>query len=188
MYLLVAAPNGKTPAACFVGPNFGGNHLLTDHDKVRIPTGVDAGSLSRRGEEPGDRGGSRQAGRYVAAAADRRDAATPSRRSTAATSSPTGRTCAKECGRRSRSRPANRRRRDRDDHVVGVGLPPRGRLPRDRQEHRREAARGGRPLAARQDGAAGRRVRRPHRGRDPAPGRLRRHRAEPARRTRRPRP
>jgi hypothetical protein len=36
--LLVAAPNGKTPAACFVGPNFGGNHLLTDSEKVRIPT------------------------------------------------------------------------------------------------------------------------------------------------------
>jgi hypothetical protein len=38
IYLLVAVPNGKTPAACFVGPNFGGNHLLTDHEKVRIPT------------------------------------------------------------------------------------------------------------------------------------------------------
>jgi hypothetical protein len=31
-------PNGKTPTACFVGPNFGGNHLLTTHEKVRIPT------------------------------------------------------------------------------------------------------------------------------------------------------
>lgn len=38
IYLLIAVPNGKTPAACFVGPNFGGNHLLTDHEKVRIPT------------------------------------------------------------------------------------------------------------------------------------------------------
>ena len=38
IYLLVAVPNGKTPAACFVGPNFGGNHLLTTHEKVRIPT------------------------------------------------------------------------------------------------------------------------------------------------------
>jgi hypothetical protein len=38
IYLLVAVPNGKTPAACFVGPNFGGNHLLTSHEKVRIPT------------------------------------------------------------------------------------------------------------------------------------------------------
>ena len=38
LYLLVAVPNGKKPAACFVGPNFGGNHLLTDSDKVRIPT------------------------------------------------------------------------------------------------------------------------------------------------------
>ena len=38
LYLLVAVPNGKTPAACFVGPNFGGNHLVTAHDKVRIPT------------------------------------------------------------------------------------------------------------------------------------------------------
>jgi hypothetical protein len=38
IYLLIAVPNGKTPAACFVGPNFGGNHLLTTHEKVRIPT------------------------------------------------------------------------------------------------------------------------------------------------------
>jgi hypothetical protein len=38
IYLLVAVPNGKAPAACFVGPNFGGNHLLTTHEKVRIPT------------------------------------------------------------------------------------------------------------------------------------------------------
>src|SRR5262245_19327624 len=38
IYLLTATPNGKTPAACLVGPNFGGNHLLTDHDKVRVPT------------------------------------------------------------------------------------------------------------------------------------------------------
>ena len=38
IYLLVATPAGKTPAACFVGPNFGGNHLLTDHEKVRVPT------------------------------------------------------------------------------------------------------------------------------------------------------
>ena len=38
IYLLIAVPNGKTPAACFVGPNFGGNHLLTTHEQVRIPT------------------------------------------------------------------------------------------------------------------------------------------------------
>jgi hypothetical protein len=38
IYLLVAVPNGKAPVACFVGPNFGGNHLITAHDKVRIPT------------------------------------------------------------------------------------------------------------------------------------------------------
>lgn len=38
IYLLVAVPNGKVPAGCFVGPNFGGNHLLTAHEKVRIPT------------------------------------------------------------------------------------------------------------------------------------------------------
>ncbi|MCI0699980.1 MAG: acetylxylan esterase [Planctomycetia bacterium] len=36
--LLVAVPNGKTPAPCFIGTNFGGNHLLTTHKKVRIPT------------------------------------------------------------------------------------------------------------------------------------------------------
>jgi hypothetical protein len=38
VYLLVAVPNGSAPAACFVGPNFGGNHLLTADDRVRIPT------------------------------------------------------------------------------------------------------------------------------------------------------
>ncbi len=38
LYLLLAEPNEKQPAPCFVGPNFGGNHLLTDHEKVRIPT------------------------------------------------------------------------------------------------------------------------------------------------------
>jgi hypothetical protein len=38
IYLLVAFPNGKKKPACFVGPNFGGNHLLTDYDKVRVPT------------------------------------------------------------------------------------------------------------------------------------------------------
>src|SRR5215207_161424 len=37
IYLLVAVPNGKTPAACFVGPNFHGNHVVTDHEKVRVP-------------------------------------------------------------------------------------------------------------------------------------------------------
>ena len=38
LYLLVATPNGKTPAACFVGANFGGNHLLTPDERVRVPT------------------------------------------------------------------------------------------------------------------------------------------------------
>jgi hypothetical protein len=38
IYLLVAVPNGKAPAACFVGTNFGGNHLLTDDGRVRVPT------------------------------------------------------------------------------------------------------------------------------------------------------
>jgi hypothetical protein len=38
LYLLVAVPREKTPAPCFVGPNFGGNHLLTDDPRVRIPT------------------------------------------------------------------------------------------------------------------------------------------------------
>jgi hypothetical protein len=38
IHLLVAVPNGKGPFACFVGPNFGGNHLLTSHEKVRIPS------------------------------------------------------------------------------------------------------------------------------------------------------
>lgn len=36
IYLLVATPNGKTPAACFVGPNFQGNHCLVADERVRI--------------------------------------------------------------------------------------------------------------------------------------------------------
>lgn len=38
LYLLIAAPRAAAPVACFVGPNFGGNHLLTAHEKVRVPT------------------------------------------------------------------------------------------------------------------------------------------------------
>ena len=38
IYLLIARPLGKTPVACFVGENFGGNHLLTSDARVRIPT------------------------------------------------------------------------------------------------------------------------------------------------------
>jgi hypothetical protein len=38
IYLLVARPLGKTPVGCFVGENFGGNHLLISDNRVRIPT------------------------------------------------------------------------------------------------------------------------------------------------------
>ena len=38
IYLLIATPNGKTPAACFVGPNFGGNHLILADDRIHLPT------------------------------------------------------------------------------------------------------------------------------------------------------
>jgi hypothetical protein len=38
VYLLVAKPNSSAPVGCFVGPNFGGNHLLTPDERVRIPT------------------------------------------------------------------------------------------------------------------------------------------------------
>ncbi len=37
IYLLIATPNGKAPAACFVGSNFAGNHLFTDDKRVRVP-------------------------------------------------------------------------------------------------------------------------------------------------------
>ncbi len=65
IYLLIATPNGKTPAACFVGPNFHGNHALTTHDKVRVPTvwvpgsgpgvakGTNKATADGRGKEPG---------------------------------------------------------------------------------------------------------------------------------------
>lgn len=36
IYLLVAVPAGKTPAACYVGPNFQGNHCLVADERVRI--------------------------------------------------------------------------------------------------------------------------------------------------------
>lgn len=38
VYLLIARPNSSAPVGCFVGPNFGGNHLLTTDERVRIPT------------------------------------------------------------------------------------------------------------------------------------------------------
>jgi hypothetical protein len=38
IYLLVAQPNAEKPVACFVGPNFGGNHLRTSDARVRLPT------------------------------------------------------------------------------------------------------------------------------------------------------
>jgi hypothetical protein len=36
IYLLIATPTGKTPAPCFVGPNFQGNHCLVADERVRI--------------------------------------------------------------------------------------------------------------------------------------------------------
>ncbi|MCS7021910.1 MAG: acetylxylan esterase [Gemmataceae bacterium] len=38
IYLLVAWPNQRQPVPCFIGLNFGGNHLLVAHEQVRIPT------------------------------------------------------------------------------------------------------------------------------------------------------
>lgn len=38
LYVLLAQPNTGNPVGCFVGPNFGGNHLLTAEERVRIPT------------------------------------------------------------------------------------------------------------------------------------------------------
>src|SRR6266545_1948194 len=38
IYLLVCFPDKKPRFPCFVGPNFGGNHLLTTDERVRIPT------------------------------------------------------------------------------------------------------------------------------------------------------
>lgn len=61
LYLLVATPNGKSPAACFVGPNFDGNHLFTTDDRVRLPAGwVPARAAGAKGNgnkaTPADRG------------------------------------------------------------------------------------------------------------------------------------
>lgn len=38
IYLLLALPKDRRPAPCFVGLNFGGNHLLTTHPKVHLPS------------------------------------------------------------------------------------------------------------------------------------------------------
>jgi hypothetical protein len=38
IYLLIATPAGKGPFPCFVGANFGGNHLITANPKVRLPS------------------------------------------------------------------------------------------------------------------------------------------------------
>jgi hypothetical protein len=38
IYLLLAVPKKSQPVPCFVGLNFGGNHLLTSHEKVRLPS------------------------------------------------------------------------------------------------------------------------------------------------------
>jgi dienelactone hydrolase len=58
IYLLVALPNGKSPAPCFVGCNFGGNHLATLDERVRIPTAWRPPRLGGPGEghEPAPRG------------------------------------------------------------------------------------------------------------------------------------
>lgn len=38
IYLLMAVPNDRqAPAACFVGPNFSGNHTLAADERIRIP-------------------------------------------------------------------------------------------------------------------------------------------------------
>lgn len=36
VYLLLAVPTGKTPAPCYLGPNFQGNHCLVADERVRI--------------------------------------------------------------------------------------------------------------------------------------------------------
>ena len=38
VYLLLAVPAGKTPAPCYLGPNFQGNHCLVADERVRITT------------------------------------------------------------------------------------------------------------------------------------------------------
>jgi hypothetical protein len=38
IYLLIATPNGKTPAGCFVGPNFHGNHTVLADPRIHLPT------------------------------------------------------------------------------------------------------------------------------------------------------
>ncbi len=60
--LLVAVPNAGRPVGCFVGPNFGGNHLYLADDRVRVPDawvpakypGVEGNraTAAGRGEQP----------------------------------------------------------------------------------------------------------------------------------------
>jgi hypothetical protein len=90
LYLLVAVPNAKAPAACFFGPNFHGNHVVTKSEKVRIPTvwvpdrGPGVAKGTNRPPRPG--AGARPGrGRFSKSWRG----ATRSRPSTAATCSPT---------------------------------------------------------------------------------------------------
>ena len=129
--LLVATPNGKPPAGCFVGMNFGGNHLLVDDPRVRITenwlpdryTGVvdNHATEAGRGVEGvyvalgGDRGARLRGGDLQLRGYSARSAVRPRRN-------------AGDIGGGFR-----RRGRNRDHHVVGVGDSPRDRLPRDRE-------------------------------------------------------
>ena len=180
IYLLVAVPNGKTPAPCFFGPNFGGNHLLTADEKVRIPTvwvpDRYPGVVKNKATAARVAASRPMSGRCNRSSSG----AMPSRRSTAATSSPTGRTSAKGCGRRC---PSHKGDAPGDETATIMwwawGCHRAVDFLVTDKSIDAEAARGRRPLAARQDRAPGRGVRRPHRGGDPAPVRLRRRRAEP---------
>jgi hypothetical protein len=54
IYLLIASPNvaaGAKPAACFVGANFGGNHMRSEDPRIRIPKGHGVMDNDRRGKQ-----------------------------------------------------------------------------------------------------------------------------------------
>lgn len=124
IYLLIAVPNGKAPGRVLRRAELPRQPRADRARQGPHPDGVGSGERPQRGEEQGDRGGPRQAGRHVAAATGRgerlrgrdvllrRHPTRPRRRA--------GGHAKDDAGLQERSA-----RRDRDRHVVGVGLSPR---------------------------------------------------------------
>ena len=119
--LLVLPNDRKGRCPVFVGPNFTGNHSFVTDPKVRLPDVWMPDRMRASKDNKATEAGRGKAARTSGISNRRWRRGTRSPRSTAATFSPTGRTCARGCGPRCPTRTGGHGRRDRDDHVVGVG-------------------------------------------------------------------